>query len=157
MRILQPVLTLRWVLLSLVTELRTDDTVNRRAQTAAVYLGAFATYWHFVLDAEIKDEEAVTPARGTEKAGGEENGAKQVGAVAEAKAQDDIAVPDEIPDDAIFIPLGRARQRPKEYYKGSDQEWQSFMELAHDKKRNFLVRRKAPVLYCNDLTPTDYS
>lgn len=155
-RILQPVFTLRWVLLSLVMELRTDDTVYRRAQTAAVYLGAFGTYWHFILDAEIEDDQAVTTDRGTEKAGGEENGVKREGAVTEAKAQDDIAVPDEIPDDAIFIPLGRARQRPKEYYKGSDQEWQSFMELAHDEKRNALVRREAPVLYCNETTRTDY-
>lgn len=121
--------------------------MNRRAQTAAVYLAAFATYWHVVLDAEVEDDQAINTDRGLVKAGAEEDAAKQEGAVTEANAQDDITVPDEIPDDAIFIPLGRARQRPKEYYKGSDQEWQSFMELAHDKKRNVLVRRERSPYY----------
>lgn len=130
--------------------------MNRRAQTAAIYLGAFAIYWHFVLAAGVDDDEDVTTAKGIRKAGGEENGAKQEGAVTEANGQSNIAVSDDDTDDSIFIPLGRVRERPKEYYKGSDQEWQSFVAFAQDKKRIAQVQRGgcSAVLRLNVLTTT---
>jgi len=115
--------------------------VDRRAQTAAIYFGAFATYWHFVLEAEVEDEEKVTTDKGIVRAGGNVDEAKQE-AVTEANAHDNVAKSDDDTDDSIFIPLGRTRPRPKVYYKGSDQEWQSFMEFAHDTNRNALVRRE---------------
>jgi len=130
--------------------------MNRRAQTAAIYLGTFAIYWHFVLAAEVEDDEDVTTAKGIGRAGGEENGAKQEGSVTEANGQSNNAVSDDDTDDSIFIPLGRARQRPKEYYKGSDQEWQSFVAFAQDKKRIAQVQRGScsTVLRLNVLTTT---
>ncbi|KAI4149485.1 MAG: hypothetical protein L6R39_002494 [Caloplaca ligustica] len=36
--------------------------------------------------------------------------------------------------DTIFIPLGFAYKLPKTYYKGTDPEWQSFVELSKNKK-----------------------
>lgn len=54
--------------------------------------------------------------------------------------EEDFQVPDEIPEDAIFIPLGFARQLPQTFYKGTDPEWQSFIEFSKDKKRSQLVR-----------------
>ena len=48
--------------------------------------------------------------------------------------EDDI-IPEELPDDALFIPIGWPRQGPQTYYKGSDPEWQSFIEFARDQKR----------------------
>ena len=148
-RILRPMLTLRLVLLNFVIVMFADDKVDRRTQTAAIYLSAFAIYWHFVLDPEAEDDADVPTDRGVKSVGGEEVGANQEGAVTEVSAQGDIAIQEEIPDDAIFIPLGRARRRPKEYYKGSDQEWQSFLEFAHDKQRNALVRSKVFLVYCD--------
>lgn len=38
-------------------------------------------------------------------------------------------------DNRIFIPLGFAYELPREFYKGSDPEWQSFIKLARDKKQ----------------------
>ncbi|KAF2151270.1 hypothetical protein K461DRAFT_295340 [Myriangium duriaei CBS 260.36] len=38
-------------------------------------------------------------------------------------------------EDAIFIPLTLAKKLPKEYYKGSDPEWQEFRKIAPDGKR----------------------
>ena len=125
----------------------TDNKANRRAHTAAAYVGAFALYWHLFLETQIEDDGGVTTNRAIESAGVEGNGAKAEGAVMEADAEGDVAVPDEIPDDAIFIPLGRVRQRPKEYYKGSDQEWQNFVEFAQDKKKNALVRRELSYIW----------
>lgn len=49
-------------------------------------------------------------------------------------------VPEPIPEDAIFIPLGLARQRRTSYYKGSDPEWQGFVEFSRDRKRGLGVR-----------------
>ncbi|MCJ1478778.1 hypothetical protein MMC13_007462 [Lambiella insularis] len=51
-------------------------------------------------------------------------------------------VPDTLPDDAWFIPLGWARQCPPTFYKGSDPEWQSFIDFAQDRKRNAFVRHE---------------
>ncbi|KAL8885495.1 MAG: hypothetical protein Q9215_006666 [Flavoplaca cf. flavocitrina] len=37
-------------------------------------------------------------------------------------------------DDTLFIPLGFAYQLPQTFYKGSDPEWQSFIQLSRNKK-----------------------
>ena len=60
----------------------------------------------------------------------------------EAGNEDVVLVPEEIPDDAIFIPLGFTRQRPQTYYKGSDPEWQSFIEFRKDRRREVAVRSR---------------
>ena len=52
-------------------------------------------------------------------------------------------IPEIIPDDALFIPLGLAHQRPPTYYKGTDPEWQSFLEFAADQKRSQKVRSRS--------------
>lgn len=49
-------------------------------------------------------------------------------------------VPDTLPDDAWFIPLGWAHQCPQTYYKRSDPEWQSYLDFARDQRRNELVK-----------------
>ncbi len=59
-----------------------------------------------------------------------------------AEDEDDVQVPDIMPEDARFIPLGFARQRPQTFYKGSDPEWQSFIEFANDRKRGLFLRSK---------------
>lgn len=45
-----------------------------------------------------------------------------------------------MPEDALFIPLGFTRQRPLEFYKGSDPEWQSFVEFRKDREKEKAVR-----------------
>ena len=55
--------------------------------------------------------------------------------------EDEDIVPDTIPEDAWFIPLGFAHQRPRTFYRGSDPEWQSFVDFAKDKKKNAQIRR----------------
>lgn len=52
-------------------------------------------------------------------------------------------VPEIMPDDALFIPLGLAHQRPPVYYKGTDPEWQSFLEFAADRDRSHQVRSRS--------------
>lgn len=54
--------------------------------------------------------------------------------------EDDVQVPETIPVDAFFIPLGRIRQVPQTYYKHSDPEWQSFAEFGQDRKRRVAVQ-----------------
>lgn len=46
----------------------------------------------------------------------------------------------QIPEEAIFIPLGWPRECPKTYYKGTDPEWQSFLEFNQDRKRSMRIR-----------------
>ena len=58
----------------------------------------------------------------------------------DSKDEDDVEVPETMPEDALFIPLGRVRQRPHTHYKGSDPEWQSFVEFGNDRQRPAAVR-----------------
>ena len=59
----------------------------------------------------------------------------------EEEEYEDTIVPDEPPEDAIFIPMGIVRQCERVYYKSDDPEWKSFVEFAVDKERNLKVRR----------------
>lgn len=82
-----------------------------------------------------------------------ESGAKAEGeAFADAEDEDEDEngdedeedlVPEIMPDDALFIPLGLAHQRPQTYYKGTDPEWQSFLEFASDHYRSYQVRSRS--------------
>lgn len=51
-------------------------------------------------------------------------------------------IPDTLPEDALFIPLSPVRQRPAKLYKGSDPEWQSFVQFAQDRKRRSHIESK---------------
>ena len=60
---------------------------------------------------------------------------------------EDVQIPEIMPEDAVFIPLGLTRQRPRTFYKGSDPEWQSFIEFRKDQNQELAVRSKIyPVL-----------
>ena len=47
-------------------------------------------------------------------------------------------------DDTLFIPLGFAYQLPQTFYKGSDPEWQSFIQLSRNKKRCAFLKSMQP-------------
>ena len=87
-------------------------------------------------DSTNGEDKGATIKGGQEIAAGEAEGAE------EDEDEDEVEVPDTIPEDAYFIPLGFARQRPQTYYKGSDPEWQSFLEFSKDKKRSSALRSK---------------
>lgn len=48
---------------------------------------------------------------------------------------DDFELPDEMPEDAIFVPLWIPKENPPYYYKGSDPEWQGYQAFAKDRKK----------------------
>lgn len=52
-----------------------------------------------------------------------------------AEGEDEQEEEFEIDEDAFFIPLTMAKKLPKEYYKGSDPEWQEFKKVAPDHPR----------------------
>ena len=54
--------------------------------------------------------------------------------------EDDVQVPETRPENSLFIPLGRVRQLPLTYYKGSDPEWKSFVEFRQDHKRSAAIQ-----------------
>ncbi|KAI9880140.1 MAG: UAA transporter [Pleopsidium flavum] len=89
---------------------------------------------------ETEDEEVTTIDNGVEKAVHEGNEANQREADNGTDTTDNIIIPDVRPDDAIFIPLGWARQCPRTFYKGSDPEWQSFLAFAQDRRRSLMIR-----------------
>ena len=53
-------------------------------------------------------------------------------------------------EDSIFIPLGLAYELPRQYYKGSDPEWQSFIKLANDKQRCNYLKSTASTHKCSE-------
>lgn len=46
--------------------------------------------------------------------------------------------------DTIFIPLGFAYELPQKFYKGTDPEWQSFVQLSENKKLCVFLRSEQP-------------
>lgn len=46
--------------------------------------------------------------------------------------EDDVNVPNELPENAIFIPLWWGKKRPPEFFKGSDPEWQGYVKFSMD-------------------------
>ncbi|KAL8708300.1 MAG: hypothetical protein Q9220_006775 [cf. Caloplaca sp. 1 TL-2023] len=79
----------------------------------------------------VDDEEDESAKRESEKLHEIKNGLDP------AEPQEKDAEEDE---DTLFIPLGFAYKLPQRYYKGSDPEWQSFVELARDRKRCDLLK-----------------
>ena len=59
----------------------------------------------------------------------------EAGAEEVTEEDEDDIVPEEQPDDALFIPCGWPQKKPREYYKGTDPEWQSFHEFALNAER----------------------
>ena len=119
-------------------------------QSAVINLTLFGALYYLVL---ADDDEEEVPAqqegsKGEDKwtlaKGGQE--VTEVGGEGKGEGveedEEEVLVPDTIPEDAYFIPLGFARQRPQTYYKGSDPEWQSFIEFSKDRKRSMAIRSK---------------
>lgn len=59
----------------------------------------------------------------------EDEAAKEEGKEAERQTTSEASE-----EDTIFIPLGFAYQLPQKFYKGTDPEWQSFVQMSHNKK-----------------------
>lgn len=57
--------------------------------------------------------------------------------------EEEFEIPDTLPEDAIFIPFGFVHQRPLSFYKGTDPEWQSFVQLSRDPKRITQIRSRS--------------
>lgn len=51
-------------------------------------------------------------------------------------------LPEETPEDGIFIPLWFGKEREVYYYKSSDPEWQSYATFSQDQKNIDELKRK---------------
>ena len=95
---------------------------------------------------DIEEEETVDKATAlskTQPKDGEEMNDGAEGEVEVDEDEDDVQVPGIMPEDAFFIPLGLVRQLPHTHYKGSDPEWQSFVEFGRDRERTTAVRSRS--------------
>ena len=96
---------------------------------------------------DIEEEEtadkAATLSKTQPKDGDEMNDSAEAKVeVDEDEDEDDVQVPENMPEDAFFIPLGLVRQLPHTHYKGSDPEWQSFVEFGRNRERTTAVRSR---------------
>ena len=85
------------------------------------------------------EQKQLTVADLSSRNGGVGGPATSAGAEQEWPAHLAVEVADE---DATFIPLGWARQCPQQPYKGTDPEWQEFVNFSRDEERGAQVRRK---------------
>lgn len=46
----------------------------------------------------------------------------------------------ELTGEEWFLPMTFAKKLPKQYYRGTDPEWQSFMELSKDKAHQISIQ-----------------
>lgn len=91
-------------------------------------------YLDLDLDDGEKEKEKAALAKKKPEGGNIEGGDE------EEEAESEVEIPDELPEDALFIPVGLTRQRPQEYYQGTDPEWQSFIEFRKDSGREKIIR-----------------
>ena len=93
--------------------------------------------WRYL---DLDEEEAIDKAAAVKKTKTENGEQAEEGEV-------EVNVPETMPEDAIFIPLGLARQRPETFYKGSDPEWQSFIEYRKDREREPAIKSRSNSLF----------
>ena len=98
-------------------------------------------FYSLELPGVTEDEKAAVGGTASEQTpdANSEDAAPTAVAVEESE-EDDVQIPDQMPENAIFIPLGFPRQLPRTFYKGTDPEWQSFMEFSKDKQRSLFIR-----------------
>ena len=94
--------------------------------------------FHFLIG---DDEEILAKAAAISKAEDEKRKKVNDGAQEDEVDEDEVEVPEVMPANALFIPLGRPRQIPRTYYKGNDPEWQSFIEFRQDHQRSAIIQR----------------
>ena len=83
----------------------------------------------------VEEEETVEKSGATSKTQGASGDKANDGAQEDGVDEDDVQIPEVMPENAFFFPLGRPRQIPQYYYRGEDPEWQSFVEFKKDRKR----------------------
>lgn len=75
--------------------------------------------------------EAIDPRKNKTKSEAGQSEAGQEG----KDESDEFQLPDEMPEDATFVPLWIPKESPPYSYKGSDPEWQGYLAFANDRKK----------------------
>lgn len=103
-----------------------NSRLRRGAFEVAIALATFPWLWSYLTG--FGEDEDTKKATDRSKTRRDDDGHAD-------EEEDEVEIPETMPEDAIFIPLGFARQRPETYYKGTDPEWQSFIEYRKDRER----------------------
>ena len=145
-RVVRPIFTPRFVEYSLLISFATKLICqNSRIRIVSSWVFSVGAFYYIVgsLDDEEEEAQRVVQSKAlttSEQLADLESQQDRDESDAEDEQDEDI-VPDTIPEDAWFIPLGFARERPQAFYRGSDPEWQSFVDFAKDKNKNVQIRR----------------
>ncbi|KAF2456811.1 hypothetical protein BDY21DRAFT_346158 [Lineolata rhizophorae] len=112
----------------------------KTAASWIIYSSAAYAYLNYVLSPlddliDEEEEEQLRPIRGDEEAAQEEG----------EEYDEEAELEEEIPEESIFIPIGWAKRKPQTFYRGSDPEWQEFLRLAGDIKRQHGLQRSLAV------------
>lgn len=110
---------------------------------AIVYALVEAAWRYLDLDAE--EEEGADKTTAVKKTQSEDGEHAEEG-------EDEVDIPENMPEDAIFIPLGFTRQRPETFYKGTDPEWQSFIEYRKDREREPAVKSRLHLPFVEEVS-----
>ena len=107
-----------------------NSRLRRGAYEVAIALATFPWLWSYLTG--FGEDEDTKKATDRSKTRREDDG--------HANEEDEVEIPETMPEDAIFIPLGFARQQPETYYKATDPEWQSFIEYRKDREREPAIK-----------------
>ncbi len=117
-----------------------NSRLRRGAFGIAIALATFPWLWSYLTGfEEDKDTNKATNESKTRREGDDQAD----------EDEDEVEIPETMPEDATFIPLGFARQRPETYYKATDPEWQSFIEYRKDREREPAIKRTSRCLPFN--------
>ncbi|KAG8623514.1 hypothetical protein KVT40_008490 [Elsinoe batatas] len=108
---------------------------GKRILTVLLYTTCVGGYLNWLLadfEIAIEEEEGAEATEDDDQTIEQGQGQSEARAGQEVEEDDDVFEGDE---DAIFIPLMPAKKLPREYYKGTDPEWQEFKKIAPDKEK----------------------
>lgn len=106
----------------------------RRFATFAIYTACFGGYLYYVSpEIEVAIEEV-----------DELEDEQDEGAMEGSEESEPQEIEDWADEDSTFIPLTWSTKLPRTYYKGSDPEWQAFVQLSKDAGRQKKIYRKCP-------------
>ena len=114
---------------------------DRRTVRAAtkLFLNLLLTYYvvrHFLKEEESEKDDNTNeaPSKLLDSEDGKETSDQ------DEESEDEIQLPDTMPEDAIFIPLWFPKEKPQYLYKGSDPEWQSYTAFSRNQDKVKKVR-----------------
>ncbi|KAF2013552.1 hypothetical protein BU24DRAFT_240180 [Aaosphaeria arxii CBS 175.79] len=119
-----------------IQRVRINTPLISRSRMIGTVVTTIGTYQFLRWLDDDEEEEKTDTQVGRHRQGG-----AQVNTWQQVTADTTFEEDEEDDDVLLFLPTGLSRPKPREYYKGSDPEWQGFLEVSRNPERVRQIRR----------------